>query len=79
MDIPRINTTKTKVLFLKIHSTLHICINGQNIEGVDQFLYLGIVVSVDGGTELDIARRISNTRSFFAALSFVIILTITSS
>lgn len=60
---PKINIAKTKVYSPTGRSTLPICIIGQNIEDIDQFLYLGYVVSTDGSIELDIARR---TRSTFA-------------
>lgn len=62
MDLERdagmkITANKTKVLRLTGHRTL--CINGQNFKGVDQFIYLGCIVSTDGNIELDIVLRIN--------------------
>lgn len=48
------------------HRTLGAYINGQNIEGVEQFTYLLSVVSADAGIEFDVP---GNTKSTFAALT----------
>lgn len=48
-----LNTNKTKVVCLTGHRTFLICINGQNIEGFDQVVYIGSVVSGGSGTKLD--------------------------
>lgn len=48
-------------LKININTIKVLCINGQNIEGVDRLLYLGSVTRIDGGTEFDVARRISST------------------
>lgn len=53
---------KTKVLSMTGHCTLAICINGQNNDGVELFVYLNSVFSVDGGSELDIIRCINTAR-----------------
>lgn len=50
------------------HSTLHVCINGQKIEGFDKFVDLESM-SVDGGSELDIARWINSASLAVTALS----------
>lgn len=42
---------KTQIAQSDWSSHSSICINRQNIEGVHQFVYLGTVVSLDGGTE----------------------------
>lgn len=55
-----VNIKKTKVLSLTDHHTPPICINEQNIGGIEQFLDLGSAVSNDGDTELDIASRINS-------------------
>lgn len=39
-----LNTNKTKILSLTCHCPLPICINDQNIEGLEQFIYPGKVV-----------------------------------
>lgn len=46
----KINTNKTNVLDLVSHRILTISINGQNIKGFGQFVYLGSIVSADGQT-----------------------------
>lgn len=46
----KINTNKSNVLSLTAYCTLPICINWQDIEAVDRFVYLGNVVSADGDT-----------------------------
>lgn len=44
----KININKTKDFSSTDHRTLPIFFIGQNIEGVDQFVYLGGMVSADG-------------------------------
>lgn len=46
----KMNTRKGKVLNLTGQRTLPICIIERNIEGVDQFVYLGSFASADCGT-----------------------------
>lgn len=63
----QITTNQVKVLS-QVDCTRPICINGLNIEVINQFVYLASMVSIDGGTELDIARRIKNLRIASAGL-----------
>lgn len=72
-----INPNKIKVVSLTDHRTPPICIYGQKMEGVDQFVCLVIMVSADGGTELDVARRVNSTRSALTPLAKVFSLNIT--
>lgn len=44
------NNNKTKVLSLKDHRTLPICINRQNIKAVESLVYLGSAIFADGDT-----------------------------
>lgn len=60
-----VHINKTKVPGLIANHTLPICIDGRNIEDVDQFVYFGSVISVDGGTKLNIIRPINSTKSAF--------------
>lgn len=48
------------------NSNLPICINGQNIEDIEQFVYLKALLE---GTELDIARSINSDKFAFAVLT----------
>ena len=56
----KINATKTSVSVL-----------GGPIEEVDEFIYLGSIVSKKGGTDEDIQARIGKARQAFAMLSNV--------
>lgn len=51
------------------HDALLICIIGKKIKGVEQFLYLGSVVSTNAGTKVYVARRIDSGKSAFSVLS----------
>ncbi|KAG7298484.1 hypothetical protein JYU34_018114 [Plutella xylostella] len=44
-------------------------INGQSIEDVDTFTYLGSKITPNGGTDEDIGNRINKARGAFAMLS----------
>lgn len=50
---------------LTAHCTLLICINEQNVEGVDQFIQLDRIVSADSGIKFDANRRINYATSMF--------------
>lgn len=50
------NSNEVKVIILSIHRTIAICINEQNIGGVERFVYLGSVTPA----ELAVAPRINN-------------------
>ena len=43
-------------------------IDGQEIETVDKFTYLGSIVDVNGGTDSDVKSRINKARHAFAIL-----------
>ena len=47
-------------------------INGVTYEGVDEFIYLGTLISNDNSVEKEIQRRIlAGSRTYFAALSLL--------
>lgn len=46
-----------------------ICINQQNIEGVEKLVYLKSIISANGGIKFDVKRRTSTTNSAFSVLS----------
>ena len=64
----KINEHKTKEM--RINSTREegIMVNGNTIEQVEQFQYLGSIVSKKGGTEEDVDQRIKKAKSVFAQL-----------
>ena len=43
-------------------------IDGQEIETVDRFTYLGGIVDLDGGTDADVKSHINKTRHAIAVL-----------
>lgn len=65
----KINTVNIKDLSLTGRSIFPIGTNGQNIEGVNQFVYLGNVVCADGRIDFDFIPRSNSVRSTFIVLS----------
>lgn len=63
-----INVKKTKLL--RIGNTLNtsLTLNGENIEDVESFCYLGSILTSDGGSEKDINNRINKARVAFHSL-----------
>ena len=64
----KINATKTKLM--RIDTKLDDCVSvaGERVEEVDEFTYLGSIVSNKGGTDEDIQARIGKARQAFAML-----------
>ena len=56
----RINTQKTKTMRINARNQERIQINGQDIEEVEQFTYLGATVCKEGGGMKDLKNRLSN-------------------
>ena len=63
-----ININKTKSLRINATQTEAITIDDNAIEDVNQFTYLGSIISKTGGADEDIKTRICKARSAFAAL-----------
>jgi hypothetical protein len=63
-----INITKTKILSANTTSHVPLNIEGQEIEEVEHFTYLGSIVDQQGGTEADIKARIGKARVAFLQL-----------
>ena len=63
-----INTHKTKTMRIEAKQTTSISLNGQPIEEVDKFTYLGSCISRTGGTKEDIEVRINKARYAFISL-----------
>lgn len=60
--------TLAKVFSLNDQHTLSICISKQSIDGVDQFVYVSIVVFIDSSSEFGVTRPVSSIRPAFAAI-----------
>lgn len=57
------------ILCLTGHDPLLICIIGKKIKGVEQFLYVGSIVSTNAGNKVYVARRIHSGKPAFSVLS----------
>lgn len=64
----RINISKTETMRVNSTNSTPFIINSQRIEDVNQFKYLGSVISTDGGALKDINVRLQKTKLAFAKL-----------
>lgn len=64
----RINEGKTKEMRINNSHNDNLSINNQAIERVQQFQYLGSMVSENGGTDEDVLKRINKAKAAFAQL-----------
>ena len=64
-----INIDKTKVMVMGETSQVDIQINGQKIECVDQFVYLGSLITKDNDCSKEVRRRIGVASGSFGALT----------
>jgi hypothetical protein len=64
----KINKIKTKIIRVNKKQHTPIRLHLENIKRVDKFIYLGNVVSKDGGTNKDIKGRINKVRHAFRTL-----------
>ncbi|CAG2211505.1 unnamed protein product [Mytilus edulis] len=69
---PKINIKKTKIMKVKTGKGGTVSIEGEDIEEVDQFTYLGSIMDRTGGIDADIRIRISKARKAFAMLKPVL-------
>ena len=67
----QINIEKTKTMKINIDNDDQIMIDGQALENVDNFTYLGSVITTTGGSEEDINNRLKKARSSFGMLGKV--------
>lgn len=67
----KINLRKTKIMRVATTNISPISIDGNAIEDVTQFIYLGSVISKDGGADADVTSRINKARHAYAALGRV--------
>ena len=64
----KINATKTKLMRIGTKRGDGVSVAGGRIEEVDEFTYLGSIVSKKGGTDEDIQARIGKARQAFGML-----------
>ena len=64
----KINPRKTKTLRINHRCTDYIRIEGEKVEDVESFVYIGSVLDKLGGTEADIKRRLVLARIAFTSL-----------
>ena len=67
----KINTRKTREMRIQVRDGNPLHIGNKDIQRVDNFTYLGSMVSVTGGTEEDIIARIRKAQQAFACLRAV--------
>ena len=63
-----INEMKTKSMHINNPSVEKLKVNGNEVESVDEFIYLGSVVSTDNSAEKDIKHRINKAKGSYAML-----------
>ncbi|KAL9958878.1 hypothetical protein ACROYT_G035950 [Oculina patagonica] len=64
----RVSKEKTKVMRTKSKQRGKIKLNGEDLEDVESFTYLGSIITVTGGTEEDVKCRIGKARLAFNML-----------
>jgi len=64
----KINPGKTKTLIVDHRCTDYIRIEGEKVEDVESFVYLGSVLDKLGGAETDIKRQLALARNAFTRL-----------
>ena len=65
----KVNAMKTKMLKIHAKSTRHVLLEGEEIEEVESFEYLGAKVTNKGGADEDVKRRIGKAWAAFNKLS----------
>src|SRR5579871_6002493 len=63
----KINTKKTQIM-TNSNNQQAVIVGNQTLENIEQFTYLGSVVSLQGGTEEDIKSRLNKARAAFAMM-----------
>lgn len=67
----QINVAKTKLIRLNTNTVCNLSLQGESIEEVDSFCYLGSYITGDGGADADVASRIQKARQAFYMLNKV--------
>nr|XP_034311369.1 uncharacterized protein LOC117684225 [Crassostrea gigas] len=63
-----INLKKTKIMRINARNNSSVQVNGEPLEDVDTFTYLGSIITTSGGTDVYITSRINKARHVFAIL-----------
>ena len=61
----KINAKKSKVMQVNAKNDQRIELNGEQVEEVEEFVYLGALMDKEGGTTKDIQHRLSKARQAF--------------
>ena len=64
----KVNVDKSKLLQINSRNNDTVEVNGQEIEDVDRFVYLGATVAKEGGGTQDIHNRVVKAREVFLRL-----------
>ena len=70
----RVNVDKSKVMSVEVNvgpSLLNIVLNGERMEVVNSFKYLGSCFSSDGGVKEDVSMRVGEGMKTFGAMKRV--------
>ena len=67
----KVNVAKTKLMILNTRCTSKLQIDGQDIEVVEKFCYLGSMITKGGGAEEDVSCRIQKARQAFGSFKRV--------
>ena len=67
----RINAGKTKSMQINCQTDMNLQLNGQSIEEVEYFTYLGSTIAADGNSERDINSRIGKASAVFQKLQCI--------
>ena len=68
MTVPLFNPYKTKLIKINAKSDEQVTNDNNNIEEVQEFVYLGSKTKTDGNSKMDVPQRLSKARGAFAAL-----------
>ena len=63
-----IHPKKTQIMKMNTPSTDQVTLNGNGIEEVESFTYLGSIIDRQGGTDADVKTRIGKARTAFMLL-----------
>ena len=69
---PKINVGRSKVLMVKMdqmESCEKVRVNGEELQEVDKFKYLGVMISTDGGMGEELAHRVLEGRKVWGTMA----------
>ncbi|VDP58117.1 unnamed protein product [Schistosoma margrebowiei] len=68
METSSIHKGKTKVLQFKAENSNPITVDGETLEDVESFTYMGSIIDEQGGSNADVKSRIAKARTAFLQL-----------